>query len=186
MVKVTLLNNGGFVGMESVWFPIEIDALAVDDDYATISSKALIMTGADPFYFDGSDVFKFPSTSFTTCKKGGKKQTTYHPLVTQELRNEMESRYPSGVPFHEKLTRLISNYDNAKKGAENCRKSYEQAKLIKSQADVKSALRAKSRADADAKKLTKDIVILNQKWKERMTSVVCLSVFAFFAAVVAL
>lgn len=57
-MKLKLLNDGEFVGMNAVNFPVVVDACRLDDGFL-VNGAELIRVGADPDNFDAWTPYYF-------------------------------------------------------------------------------------------------------------------------------
>jgi len=69
-IKVRLLNNGTYDGLEDVTFPVEVDAYVHNDTIMEIPYKELLRIGGSEEYFSGyDDETKLSFSLLTECEK---------------------------------------------------------------------------------------------------------------------
>ena len=63
-MKVRLLNGGGYAGMESVKFPVVVDAASCSENMCEVFGVELINAGACSYAWDESHLYTFCEDEF--------------------------------------------------------------------------------------------------------------------------
>jgi hypothetical protein len=83
-VKVRLLNNGCYDGLEDVTFPVEVDAYDIEDSAVKVPYKELLRIGGSKEYFSGyGDETTLPFHLLTECEIISQDNTTKAPHIAQ-------------------------------------------------------------------------------------------------------